>query len=151
MVSDSDLPRVTSTPNSPFPRPSNPTPSKFSTLPPPTSHPSPVSPLTHRSVQNPKAGGHRRTGSDPFSFTKPLSTRATAYHPHLKGTLYHPPINPGSVDFRGEALTFKATTAGIITSLSHCIEAMMKREEYWQRKFDRVSAQPLSLPAFGYT
>ena len=45
-----------------------------------------------------------------------------------------------NIDFRGEAITFKATTAGILASLSNCIELMNKREEYWQKKFEKVSA-----------
>lgn len=42
-----------------------------------------------------------------------------------------------SIDFRGEAITFKATTAGVIQVLSHCIDLMTKREEYWKRKVER--------------
>lgn len=42
------------------------------------------------------------------------------------------------IDFRGEAITFKATTAGVIQVLSHCIELMTKREEQWKRKMERV-------------
>ncbi|CAG5127022.1 unnamed protein product [Candidula unifasciata] len=42
-----------------------------------------------------------------------------------------------SVDFKGEALTFKATTAGIIATLSHCIELMGQREETWKKRLDR--------------
>ncbi|XP_002168208.2 ceramide transfer protein isoform X1 [Hydra vulgaris] len=41
------------------------------------------------------------------------------------------------IDFRGEAITFKATTAGVIQVLSHCIETITKREEYWKRKLER--------------
>ena len=44
-----------------------------------------------------------------------------------------------SVDFKGEALTFKATTAGSIATLSHCIELMGQREEAFKRRLDRVS------------
>jgi collagen type IV alpha-3-binding protein len=39
-------------------------------------------------------------------------------------------------DFKGEALTFKATTAGVIATLSHCIETMQQREESWKRRFE---------------
>jgi len=28
------------------------------------------------------------------------------------------------MDFKGEAITFKATTAGIVATMSHCIELM---------------------------
>ncbi len=41
------------------------------------------------------------------------------------------------IDFKGEAITFKATTAGISATLSHCIELMNQKEEYWKKKFDR--------------
>ncbi|XP_005104758.1 ceramide transfer protein isoform X2 [Aplysia californica] len=42
-----------------------------------------------------------------------------------------------AVDFKGEAFTFKATTAGIIATLSHCIELMGQREEAWKKRMDR--------------
>ena len=42
------------------------------------------------------------------------------------------------IDFRGEAITFKATTAGVIQVLSHCIELMTKREEHWKVRLERV-------------
>ncbi|XP_006006673.1 ceramide transfer protein isoform X2 [Latimeria chalumnae] len=41
------------------------------------------------------------------------------------------------IDFKGEAITFKATTAGILATLSHCIELMVKREESWQKRLDK--------------
>lgn len=42
-----------------------------------------------------------------------------------------------AIDFKGEAFTFKATTAGIIATLSHCIELMGQREEAWKKKIDK--------------
>ena len=82
--------------------------------------------------------GHRRTGSDPFSFRK-YPNKPNRHH---VGTSSPPggtaPTDLARIDFRGEAITFKATTTGIITSLAHCIDAMNKREEYWQKKFDKV-------------
>uniref|UniRef100_A0A672HMR8 Ceramide transporter 1 n=1 Tax=Salarias fasciatus TaxID=181472 RepID=A0A672HMR8_SALFA len=42
------------------------------------------------------------------------------------------------IDFKGEAITFKATTAGILSTLSHCIELMVKREDSWQKRLDKV-------------
>jgi collagen type IV alpha-3-binding protein len=42
-----------------------------------------------------------------------------------------------SLDFKGEAVTFKATTAGILANLSHCIELMHQRDESWKRKLDK--------------
>ncbi|XP_043094716.1 ceramide transfer protein isoform X1 [Puntigrus tetrazona] len=47
----------------------------------------------------------------------------------LKGSL--------GIDFKGEAITFKATTAGILSTLSHCIDMLVKREESWQRRLDK--------------
>ncbi|RWS13073.1 collagen type IV alpha-3-binding protein-like protein [Dinothrombium tinctorium] len=42
-----------------------------------------------------------------------------------------------AVDLRGEGLTFKATSAGIISTLSQCIELMQQREENWKRKLEK--------------
>ncbi|XP_035234348.1 ceramide transfer protein-like isoform X2 [Anguilla anguilla] len=41
------------------------------------------------------------------------------------------------IDFKGEAITFKATTAGILSTLSHCIDLMVKREDSWQKRLDK--------------
>lgn len=41
------------------------------------------------------------------------------------------------VDFKKEAFTFKATTAGIITSLSNCIDLMNQREEQWKKRLEK--------------
>lgn len=43
-----------------------------------------------------------------------------------------------SVDFKGESFTFKATTAGIIATMSHCIELMSQREDAWRKKLEKV-------------
>ncbi|XP_076007197.1 ceramide transfer protein-like isoform X5 [Genypterus blacodes] len=51
-----------------------------------------------------------------------------------------PPASPkdtNGIDFKGEAITFKATTAGILSTMSHCIELMMKREDSWQKRLDK--------------
>ncbi|XP_077673172.1 ceramide transfer protein isoform X6 [Eretmochelys imbricata] len=47
------------------------------------------------------------------------------------------PKGINGIDFKGEAITFKATTAGILATLSHCIELMVKREESWQKRLDK--------------
>lgn len=50
-------------------------------------------------------------------------------------------LNPkgiNGIDFKGEAITFKATTAGILATLSHCIDLMVKREDSWQKRLDKV-------------
>jgi len=44
-----------------------------------------------------------------------------------------------AIDFKGEAYTFKATTTGIIATLSHCIDLMLQREESWKKRLERVS------------
>ena len=50
-----------------------------------------------------------------------------------------------SVDFKGEAFTFKATTAGIIATLSHCIDLMGQREEVWKKKIEKVTGHYLNI------
>ncbi|XP_064900935.1 ceramide transfer protein-like isoform X15 [Columba livia] len=47
------------------------------------------------------------------------------------------PKGINGIDFKGEAITFKATTAGILATLSHCIELVVKREESWQKRLDK--------------
>jgi collagen type IV alpha-3-binding protein len=42
-----------------------------------------------------------------------------------------------AIDFKGEAFTFKATTAGILATLSHCIELMSQREDAWRKRLER--------------
>ena len=36
------------------------------------------------------------------------------------------------------ALTFKATTDGVIHNLAFCMELMQKRDEVWRKKYDKV-------------
>ena len=43
-----------------------------------------------------------------------------------------------AIDFKGEAFTFKATTAGILSTMSHCIDLMAQREESWKKRLERV-------------
>lgn len=40
-------------------------------------------------------------------------------------------------DFRGESHMFKATTAGILTNLSHTIELMSQHEDRWRKRLER--------------
>lgn len=42
-----------------------------------------------------------------------------------------------AVDFRGEALTFRATTAGVLDTLAHCIELVVQREETWRKRLEK--------------
>ncbi|XP_017306936.1 ceramide transfer protein isoform X1 [Ictalurus punctatus] len=48
---------------------------------------------------------------------------------------------PTGIDFKGEAITFKATTEGILSTMSHCIEIMVKHEENWQKRLDKEIEQ----------
>ncbi|RDD40692.1 Collagen type IV alpha-3-binding protein [Trichoplax sp. H2] len=41
------------------------------------------------------------------------------------------------IDFKGESITFKATTAGILATLSHCIDLMLTREDKWRKRLER--------------
>uniref|UniRef100_A0A665X1Y0 Ceramide transfer protein n=1 Tax=Echeneis naucrates TaxID=173247 RepID=A0A665X1Y0_ECHNA len=55
-------------------------------------------------------------------------------------------LNPkgiNGIDFKGEAITFKATTAGILATLSHCIDLMVKREDSWQKRLDKEGPNSL--------
>lgn len=55
------------------------------------------------------------------------------------------PKGINGIDFKGEAITFKATTAGILATLSHCIDLMVKREDSWQRRLEKVSNTAIQL------
>jgi len=48
-------------------------------------------------------------------------------------------VNHGAhaIDFKGEAMTFKATTAGILDTLQHCLELLGQREDTWRRRLER--------------
>ncbi|KAL6443446.1 hypothetical protein ACFW04_002947 [Cataglyphis niger] len=48
-------------------------------------------------------------------------------------------FNPAeqSVDFKGEAITFKATSEGVLATLQHCVELMIQREDAWRRRWER--------------
>lgn len=41
------------------------------------------------------------------------------------------------VDFKGEALTFRATTSGVLETLAHCIELVAQREESWRKRLEK--------------
>ncbi|CAF0861154.1 unnamed protein product [Didymodactylos carnosus] len=42
-----------------------------------------------------------------------------------------------AIDFKGEALTFRATTDGVVHNLGFCIELMQKREDIWKKKYEK--------------
>uniref|UniRef100_A0A8C2YZF3 Ceramide transfer protein n=1 Tax=Cyclopterus lumpus TaxID=8103 RepID=A0A8C2YZF3_CYCLU len=79
----------------------------------------------------------------------PTTARPEGEHNHnnngSKEKLF-PPASPkgmNGIDFKGEAITFKATTAGILSTLSHCIELMVKREDSWQKRVDKEGPNSL--------
>ncbi|VDP10629.1 unnamed protein product [Soboliphyme baturini] len=41
------------------------------------------------------------------------------------------------IDFKSEAITFRETTAGIISLLQHCMEMIQQHDELWKKKLDR--------------
>ncbi|KAG7489759.1 collagen type IV alpha-3-binding protein isoform X3 [Solea senegalensis] len=73
----------------------------------------------------------------------PTTTKTDGEYNHnnngSKEKLFSPasPKGMNGIDFKGEAITFKATTAGILSTLSHCIELMVKREDSWQKRLDK--------------
>ncbi|XP_056276138.1 ceramide transfer protein-like isoform X4 [Pseudoliparis swirei] len=72
----------------------------------------------------------------------PTTARPEGEPNHNNGSkekLFSPasPKGMNGIDFKGEAITFKATTAGILSTLSHCIELMVKREDSWQKRVDK--------------
>lgn len=50
-----------------------------------------------------------------------------------------------AIDFKGEAITFKATTDGVIHNLAFCIELMQKREDIWRKKYEKVEKSLFEL------
>lgn len=42
-----------------------------------------------------------------------------------------------TIDFKGEAITFRATTAGVLTTLQHCVDIIVQKEEYLRKKLDK--------------
>ncbi|XP_056276136.1 ceramide transfer protein-like isoform X2 [Pseudoliparis swirei] len=79
--------------------------------------------------------------NDSFALTRKANQVALGYLSFLSSSA--PVFSPASpkgmngIDFKGEAITFKATTAGILSTLSHCIELMVKREDSWQKRVDK--------------
>uniref|UniRef100_A0A1A9UCS9 Ceramide transfer protein n=1 Tax=Glossina austeni TaxID=7395 RepID=A0A1A9UCS9_GLOAU len=42
-----------------------------------------------------------------------------------------------STDFKGESITFRATTTGVLNTLQHCLEIISERDLTWKRKLER--------------
>ncbi|XP_077298873.1 ceramide transfer protein isoform X2 [Arctopsyche grandis] len=51
------------------------------------------------------------------------------------------PAELSPVDFRGEAITFKATASGVLATLQHCAELLQQREDYWKVRMEREEAK----------
>ena len=49
------------------------------------------------------------------------------------------------VDFKGEAITFKATTLGVLSTLQHCLDLMSTETESWKRKLNKATKHKVSL------
>lgn len=41
------------------------------------------------------------------------------------------------IDFKGESITFKATSIGVLQTLQHCLDMINQRDESWKRKIDK--------------
>lgn len=42
-----------------------------------------------------------------------------------------------AIDFKGEAITFRETTSAVLTSLNHCLEIIVQKEDGLKKKLDR--------------
>ena len=106
--------------------------------------------------------GHRRTGSDPFAnhagqFYR-MGRHSMQHNVNKAHSFYNghsvigssTPTSPTSSrhEFRGEVATFKATSAGIVATLNYCIEVMAKKEEQWQKKFEKASVLTVNVYCF---
>lgn len=38
---------------------------------------------------------------------------------------------------KGESITFRATTSGVLTTLQHCLDIIKERDESWKKRMDR--------------
>lgn len=60
---------------------------------------------------------------------------------HVNGSKCSCHINPEhgvhAIDFKGEAITFKATTSAVLTTLQHCLDLFNQKEELWKKKIER--------------
>jgi len=118
---ESDLDNDLSSPQQPSSHPPSKTNSTSSTDIPPN----PV-------IQSLHQNGHRRTPSSVSAAGSNFSSGGTPKH-----GVSHTAAGQQAMDFKGEAITFKATTAGILATLGHCIELMNQREEHWHQKLSK--------------
>jgi len=52
-----------------------------------------------------------------------------------------------AIDFKGQSYTFRSTTAGILTTLSNCIELMSARESAWRKRLQMDTNKKNKLSA----
>lgn len=67
------------------------------------------------------------------------ATAAAQPHTSINGIESHLELGDGlkSIDFKGEAITFRATTAGVLTTLQHCVDIILQKDETLKRKLDK--------------
>ncbi|XP_017486282.1 PREDICTED: collagen type IV alpha-3-binding protein-like [Rhagoletis zephyria] len=41
------------------------------------------------------------------------------------------------IDFKGESITFRATTSGVLTTLQHCVDIIAESDDLWKKKLER--------------
>lgn len=56
---------------------------------------------------------------------------------HLMATGGGESDKPSIMDFKAEAITFKATANGVLFSLATCIEIFSRSEEHWRKKLEK--------------
>ena len=42
-----------------------------------------------------------------------------------------------AIDFKGEAITFRETTNGVLTALGHCLDIIMQKEDGLKKKLEK--------------
>jgi len=74
------------------------------------------------------------TGNNPAASDE-TSTAGSPHRPISTDLLLQHGLH--AVDFKGEAITFKATTTGILATLQYCIELMGQREDQLKKRLER--------------
>lgn len=49
---------------------------------------------------------------------------------------YKPNTSNTKIYSQGETVTFRATSQGIVTTLNHCLELILQKEEYFKKKME---------------
>lgn len=57
-------------------------------------------------------------------------------------------VSTQAIDFKGEALTFKATSEGVIATLQHCVDLVVQREDAWRKRWDKEMDKKKKLQDF---